>query len=251
MNYPRPETVSSKTEDPSSPEIGLPKISVVVTCFNYARYVGQALDSVACQTYKNFECVIIDDASTDNSGPLVQRWIDERNDIRFRLIRNSSNCGQTGSLAAGLAATSGPFVALLDADDFWFPEFIQRHLEAHLNRSFVASVSCSDLVQVTTDGAALSGTGGGPNIAIGNTQNISIIDAHHTARIERDGYLEYQQTPNIKYISPGYLDFPWTVTSGMMFRRAALDLIMPNTQANSAFVPMVMPSSSVTFSPDL
>ena len=67
MNYARSEPVSGQAAerlDSSDPQIALPRVSVIVTCFNYARYVGQALDSVAAQTYGNFDCVVVDDAST-------------------------------------------------------------------------------------------------------------------------------------------------------------------------------------------
>jgi glycosyltransferase involved in cell wall biosynthesis len=228
MNYPRPEIVSAKKIDPSSPQMALPRVSVIVTCFNYARYVSQALDSVASQIYENFDCVVIDDASTDHSGLMVERWIDERKDPRFHLIHNASNSGQTASFAAGLAATSGEFVAFLDADDFWFPEFLQRHVEAHLNRSFPVSISCSDLVQVTDEGRVLSGTvRGGPIVKEIDARRVSIIDADQSARVDGTGALQFRETLNVSYIAPGYRDNR-TVTSGMMLRRSALDLIMPD-----------------------
>src|SRR5271155_4617834 len=128
MRYSRPEILSghASTMDLPWSQIALPRVSVIVTCYNYARYVGHALDSVASQTFKNFDCVVVDDASTDDSGTVIKRWIDERKDARFRSIRNTANSGQTTSFAVGLAATNSEFVAFLDADDFWFPEFLHR-----------------------------------------------------------------------------------------------------------------------------
>jgi len=231
MNYQRPELVSgqaSKGYVSTSPQIAPPRISVVVTCYNYARYVGQALESVASQTFANFDCVIVDDASTDGSGSCIERWIDNKKDSRFSLICNASNCGQTASFAMGLAATSGEFVAFLDADDFWFPEFLRRHVEAHLNRAFPVSLSCSDLIQINGDGRVLSGTfWGGPNIEGGQARHVATIDADHSVHLDENGTVEFREDPKVRYISPAYLDFPWTVTSGMVFRRSALDLIMP------------------------
>jgi glycosyltransferase involved in cell wall biosynthesis len=228
MNYPRPEIVSAKEIVSSSPQIALPRISVIVTCFNYARYVGHALDSVASQTYSNLDCVVVDDASADDSGSCIERWIDDKKDSRFSLIRNASNCGQTASFAKGLAATSSEFVAFLDADDFWFPGFLQRHVEAHLNRSFPVSLSCSDLIQVNGEGRVLSGTfRGGANTEERRARHVATIDADHSAHVDENGTVEFREDPKVRYISPAYLDFPSTVTSGMMFRRSALDLIMP------------------------
>ena len=161
MGYSQPEIIQSvhaSTRDVPSSAIALPRVSVIVTCYNYVRYVCVALNSIASQTFTDFDCVVVDDASTDDSGAIIARWIDERKDARFRLIRNTANGGQTTSFSVGLGATNGDFVAFLDADDFWFPEFLHRHVEAHLNRSFSASLSCSDLVQVDHEQRLLSGT---------------------------------------------------------------------------------------------
>jgi hypothetical protein len=61
------KTDSSSSRERTSPVL-LPRVNVVVTCFNYGQFVGAALDSVAAQTYADFDCVIVDDASTDNSS---------------------------------------------------------------------------------------------------------------------------------------------------------------------------------------
>ena len=230
MSHSRPRILSGHASamDLPSSQVALPRVSVIITCYNYARYVGHALNSVASQTFKNFDCVVVDDASTDDSGTVIERWIDERKDARFRLIRNTANSGQTTSFAVGLAATNGEFVAFLDADDFWFPEFLHRHVEAHLNRSFSASLSCSDLVQVDDEQRVLSGTWSGPQFEELLRRSVTTIDADHSIRIDPgSGSLEFFESPQVRYIHPSYLDYPWTATSGMMFRRSALDLVMP------------------------
>ena len=98
-------------------EATLPGISVVVTCYNCRDYIGDAIRSVARQTLSDFECVIVDDASTDNSAEVVQHTLDELADRRFSLIRLPKNVGQTGATRAGLAATRATFVCFLDSDD--------------------------------------------------------------------------------------------------------------------------------------
>jgi len=235
MNYSRSEIVpgqAPKTIGSQALQVALPRVSVIITCFNYARYVSQALDSVASQTYASFDCVVVDDASTDDSGRCIEQWIHDSEDSRFRFIRNPSNRGQTACFAVGLAATSGEFVAFLDADDFWFPQFLQRHVEAHLNRSFSASVSCSDLLQIDEERRVLSGTWVGPVFeAMFEEKQVGfhpIIDSEHSMRIARGAAgLEFLESTGVKYVYPDYLEYPWTATSGMMFRRAALDLVMP------------------------
>jgi glycosyltransferase involved in cell wall biosynthesis len=232
MNYSRSEIVLR--QDPlkmGCVELALPRVSVIVTCFNYAKYIEDCLTSVAGQTYENFECVIVDDASTDDSALVIQRWIDERKDNRFRLISNSVNSGQTASFAAGLAATEGEFVAFLDADDFWFPDFLLRHVEAHLNRSFSASVSCSDLVQVDEWRRGISGTWVGPVFEAmfedRKRDAHRAIESDHSASIVPATGLTFYEIGAIRYVYPSYLEYPWTATSAMMFRRSVLDLLMP------------------------
>src|SRR5438874_866802 len=105
--YFRADTGFSGEQD--SPVL-LPRVNVVVACFNYGRFVGEALDSVAAQSYGNFDCVIVDDASTDDSFEIIKRWISNKQDERFRLIKNERNLGQMGSFATGLAASEGEFV---------------------------------------------------------------------------------------------------------------------------------------------
>src|SRR6059058_3132256 len=106
----------------------LPKISVIVTCFNCCDYIGDAIRSVARQTLRDFECVIVDDASTDDSADVVRRTLDELADSRFSQIRLPKNVGQTGATRRGLAATKGSFVCFLDSDDLWHADFLERHL---------------------------------------------------------------------------------------------------------------------------
>ena len=111
-------------------ETTLPKISVVVTCYNCEDYIGEAIRSVARQTLRDFECVIVDDASTDGSVQAIQKTLDELNDRRFSLARLEKNVGQTGATRVGLARTRAPFVCFLDSDDLWNADFLERHLAA-------------------------------------------------------------------------------------------------------------------------
>ena len=72
-------------------EAKLPRISVVVTCYNCRDYIADAIRSVARQTLRDFDCVIVDDASTDDSVAVVQQTLEELGDARFRHIRLDKN----------------------------------------------------------------------------------------------------------------------------------------------------------------
>ena len=84
-------------------DIKVPRISIVVTCYNCRSYVGDAIRAVARQTLAGFECVIVDDASTDDSVAVIQQNLGELQDARFALLRLDTNLGQTGATRAGLA----------------------------------------------------------------------------------------------------------------------------------------------------
>ena len=77
-------------------------------------------------SFRDFDCVIVDDASTDTSAAVVQQVLDELADPRFRLIRLDRNVGQTGATRRGLAAVQAPFVCFLDSDDLWNEDFLER-----------------------------------------------------------------------------------------------------------------------------
>lgn len=210
------------------PQVSLPRVNTIVTCFNYGPFVEQALDSVAAQTYADFDCVVVDDASTDGSAEIIERWIATRNDGRFRLIRNRSNLGQMGCFAAALAVSEGEFVAFLDADDVWFPDFLARHVEVHLNRVQPAGASCSDLIQIDVDGRMLTGSAMPPAmINRGERGKDAALSEEDMPHLDRGDGLIDGQSLQVKYVFPDWGAWHWSVTSGMVFRRPLVELLMP------------------------
>ena len=95
-----------------------PLISVLMPVFNGERYLRQAIDSILAQTVTDFELIIIDDASTDNTSSMLHSYADRR----IRLIRHGANLGIVGALNNGLGAANGEFIARMDADDISHPD---------------------------------------------------------------------------------------------------------------------------------
>ena len=95
------------------------KVSVIIPCYNAARYVGETLDSVHRQTWPNLEVIVVDDGSTDDSVRVIETFAE----FDLTLIRQP-NRGQTAALNAGLAHATGDFVQYLDADDLIDPDKI-------------------------------------------------------------------------------------------------------------------------------
>jgi len=106
-------------------------ISVVIPTYNRARAVTAALDSVLSQTYSNWEAIVVDDGSTDDTQQALQRFISEHfergKDIHCLL---QSNQGPSAARNCGIAQARGTWIAFLDSDDVWLPEKLQWQFRA-------------------------------------------------------------------------------------------------------------------------
>jgi glycosyltransferase involved in cell wall biosynthesis len=106
-----------------------PSVSVLITCFNYGAYVGQAIDSVLAQTYPATEIIVSDDASHDNSCEVVESYVSRG--LGIRLLRNPHG-GMAANLNAAYRNCCGDVICLLDADDTFLPEKIEGVVKAFL-----------------------------------------------------------------------------------------------------------------------
>jgi glycosyltransferase involved in cell wall biosynthesis len=103
-----------------------PLISVIIPAYNAERFMVSTLESVLSQTYAPIEVLVIDDGSTDATAALVDRY--RAKDPRIRLF-SQPNAGVAAARNHGIAAARGEFIAPIDADDIWFPEFLEQVLE--------------------------------------------------------------------------------------------------------------------------
>ena len=105
-----------------------PLISVVVTSYNYAAYIGQTLDSIWAQTYPNFEVIIVDDGSTDESIAVVERYLTDK---RFHLYTHPGgvNKGLCATMKLGIEKSQGEYVAFCESDDLWKPQYLEKKVE--------------------------------------------------------------------------------------------------------------------------
>ena len=102
------------------------KISVVVPCYNQAQYLDECLDSVLNQTYHNWECIIVNDGSPDNTEEIAKKWTAK--DSRFRYI-SKKNGGLSSARNTGIEAATGEWVLPLDADDKIHHEYLSLAAE--------------------------------------------------------------------------------------------------------------------------
>jgi hypothetical protein len=113
------------------------RVSVVVPLYNKVSHVTRCLNSIACQTFTDFEVIIVDDGSTDGSAEILKNFEDRR----FRLI-SQPNAGPGAARNRGVADAQGEMLAFLDADDEWLPEYLEHNLRVFDNSGpEVAAVS--------------------------------------------------------------------------------------------------------------
>ncbi len=111
-----------------------PLVSVLIANYNYASYIGEAIESVLNQTYSNVEVIVSDDGSTDDSCSVVEQYA--RRDTRVKLIRRNQNGGMAAATNAAYAASRGEIICLLDSDDTYTPlkvEKVVQQLVTHPN----------------------------------------------------------------------------------------------------------------------
>ena len=104
-----------------------PSVSVLITCFNYGAFVGQAIDSALAQTYPPSEIIVSDDASHDNSCEVVESYVSRGHGIR--LLRNPHG-GMAANLNAAYRNSTGDVICLLDADDTFLPGKVEAVVNA-------------------------------------------------------------------------------------------------------------------------
>ena len=99
-------------------------VSVIMPTYNCGRFIKESIDSVLAQTYQNWELLIVDDCSTDDTKAIVQTYKDER----IHYMRNETNQGAALTRNRALREAKGKYIAFLDADDLWLPEKLEKQI---------------------------------------------------------------------------------------------------------------------------
>ena len=115
-----------------------PRFSIIVPLYNKAPYVKKALESICAQSYRDFECIVVDDGSTDGSMDVIRDFVQNDGMSRLRLneplslndgrltIISQPNTGVAAARNNGVAKSHGEYVCFLDADDWWEPNFLEE-----------------------------------------------------------------------------------------------------------------------------
>lgn len=110
-----------------------PTVSVIIPTYNRAHLVGRAIQSVLNQTYQDFELIIVDDGSTDNTEEIIKEF--QEQDKRIKYIKHDKNKGGSTTRNTGIKAARGEYIAFQDSDDEWLPEKLKKQMEVFKNTS--------------------------------------------------------------------------------------------------------------------
>jgi len=101
-------------------------VSIIIPCYNAEKYIGQCIESVLNQTYTNYECIVVDDGSVDNSETIINSYI--KSDYRIKYLYKK-NEGVSSARNYGIKEAKGEWIQLLDSDDILLPDKIEKQIE--------------------------------------------------------------------------------------------------------------------------
>lgn len=101
-------------------------VSIIMPSYNTAEYICESIQSVQAQTYPNWELIIVDDCSTDETDEVVRSFLA---DARIRYLKNEKNSGAAISRNYALREAKGRWIAFLDSDDLWSPEKLEKQIQ--------------------------------------------------------------------------------------------------------------------------
>ena len=125
----------------------LPLITVIVPVYNVEKYILKCLESIASQTYSNYEAIIVNDGSTDTSGLIVKEFAKAHKNFRYI---EQQNKGQASARNAGIRVAEGDYIAFVDGDDYIHENYLEKLLQLILNEK--ADISMCSAIRVWEDG---------------------------------------------------------------------------------------------------
>lgn len=223
-----------------------PTVSVIVTNYNYERFIGDCLASILAQTVQPDEVIVVDDRSTDGSIAAIEKFIAENEGTgHFEIHQPDENGGQMNAFYEGFQRSSGAFVVFVDADDWLFPDFIETHLAAHLNPEFTAGMTCSNEVIVDGENRILAssidtisedafGFGGAAapaaetSLAARSAVRVRTVEGWREPGRDMIPSAARRDLP-LLYVGPNRnetKEWIWSTTSCLMFRRGVLEICL-------------------------
>ena len=139
----------------------MPKVSVIIPAYKVDAYLERCLDSLRCQTFEDFEAIVVDDASPDDVGKIADAYA--ARDERFRVVHHERNLGLHRARCSGVEAMTGDYVVFLDGDDELAPTMLEQAVDAldlsgadilHVGMTFIAEAGVSEELRCAMEGYA-------------------------------------------------------------------------------------------------
>ena len=191
-------------------------VSIITPSFNSSRFIQDCIDSVLSQTYNNWELLIVDDFSSDNSSELVKRY----NDDRILLIELKKNVGASEARNIAIRKAKGKYIAFLDADDIWAPQKLEDQI--YFMKKKDIAFSFSSYQTVSEDGKKLLSVIKAPNIMTYSSYLKNTIIGCLTVIIDRDKTGDFEMS-NIRSSHDMAL---WLLIMRRGFKAYGLDKIL-------------------------
>ncbi|MDR3463557.1 MAG: glycosyltransferase [Beijerinckiaceae bacterium] len=203
------------------PRPGLPLVTVIVVNYNYGRFLEEAVESVFGQTYANIECIVVDNASVDDSSTVLAA-LTARHPTLI-LINRDENGGQTAASLDGLNAAKGHYIIFLDADDYLLPLCVETHIYAHLSLRPHAGLTSVDMLQIA-DREIVLATGEEANrfVKSGRGHKPRLVRPYTATPGWPSAAVKDRFVDKIHYSPPLSTRWIWSPTSGLCYRRDAL-----------------------------
>lgn len=165
-----------------------PLVSIIIPFYNAEKFLDETIESVLKQTYENWECILVDDGSSDSSGCIARKNCQEDN--RFKYFRQD-NSGPSRARNSGFQLSRGKYIQFLDADDVMLPNRLEIILSAYENTN-------SNIILYT-------------DLMVGENENIKLTSKYNfntTLDRDIDFYSMYKYFPNTILFVPGCILFP-------------------------------------------
>lgn len=163
-----------------------PLVSIIVPCYNYGRFLSQALDSVQKQTYSNWECIIINDGSTDNTEAIAKRYVQQ--DDRYQYI-SQKNQGIAATRNNAIKVAKGDYIQFLDADDLLQEQKIALQV-AYMQDHTAIDIVYGDALFFKTDEPGIFLLGRSESKKANKSRKTSGEGHEMTRTIARDNFIE-------------------------------------------------------------
>jgi len=211
----------------------LPLVTLVLINWNYAAYVGAAIDSILAQDYPALEVIVVDNGSTDDSRAIIDRHVGK--DRRFRIIHLNSNLGQLGAFFHVFNEIHGNFVTIVDADDLLMSNYVSSHVQVHIALPRAVAFTSSNIYEMDANGRTI--TGGYYPFARNQEarpRHLPCIDGvPRLATISACDYgLLAESTSTIPFTQIGWF---WGPGTANMYRRSVLDLTQQRERDGSPY----------------